>query len=288
MLQIIYLYFAVIFLSKNHGLMNKTALITGAAGGIGLELAKLMARDSYDLVLVDKRLILPEVTQNLYDIADNIEIKTIVKDLTKPESAQEIFEELQKEKIVIEVLINNAGFGNYGDFNDTKWEIELKMLQLHVISVTHMTKLFLKGMLERKSGKIMNVSSTAAFQPSPLMAIYFASKAYILHFSEAIANEVKGTGVTVTVLCPGATKTGFQEIINVGMPDYADTSWVYSTPQAVARYGYKAMKKGKVVAIHRFINYLTANLVRFLPRNTVTNLTRKVQEKNHATLMKSN
>lgn len=268
--------------------MNKTALITGSASGIGFELAKLMAEDSYNLVLVDKNESLSEASHSLNNTAGNIQIKTLIKDLTQPDSAQEIFEELQKEKIVIDVLINNAGFGNYGDFADTGWEIELKMLQLHVISLTHMTKLFLKGMLERKSGKIMNVSSMAAFQPSPLMAVYFASKAYILHFSEAIANEVKGTGVTVTVLCPGATKTGFQETINVGMPDYADTSWVYSTPQAVARYGYRAMKKGKVVAIHRFINYLTANLIRFLPRNTVTNLTRKVQEKNHAHLKERN
>ena len=186
--------------------MNKTALITGAASGIGLELAKLMAVDSYDLVLVDKNESLTEASQNLNNPTNNIQIKTIVKDLTKPDSAQEIFKELQKEKIVIDVLINNAGFGNYGDFADTEWEIELKMLKLHVISLTHMTKLFLKGMLERKRGKIMNVSSMAAFQPSPLMAVYFASKTYILHFSEAIANEVKGTGVSVTVLAPAPLK----------------------------------------------------------------------------------
>jgi short-subunit dehydrogenase len=268
--------------------MRNTALITGAAGGIGLELAKLMARDSYDLVLIDQRYDLPDITKDLLTINPAINIKIIVKDLTKPGVAKDIYEELQNEKIIIDVLINNAGFGHYGEFNETDWEIELKMLKLHVITLTHMTKLFLKGMLERKKGKIMNVASMAAFQPSPLMSVYFASKAYILHFSEAIANEVRGTGVTVTVLCPGATKTGFQETINTGMPDYADKSWVYATPAAVAKYGYRAMNRGKVVAIHRFVNYLTAILIRFLPRNTVTNLTRRIQEKNHANYMKSN
>jgi short-subunit dehydrogenase len=247
-----------------------------------LELAKLMARDSYNLVLVDQSKELTDLKDELLNINPNINVKTIIKDLTEPGAADSIYEELERDKITIDVLINNAGFGHFGEFSETDWETELNMLKLHVISLTHMTKLFLKGMLERKRGKIMNVASMAAFQPSPLMSIYFASKAYILHFSEAIANEVKGSGVTVTVLCPGATKTNFQKTINIGMPDYADKGWVYSTPRAVAEYGYKAMNRGKVVAIHRFINYLTANLIRFLPRNTVTNLTRKIQEKNHA------
>jgi short-subunit dehydrogenase len=268
--------------------MRDTALITGAAGGIGLELAKLMARDSYDLVLIDQKSDLTDVTKDLLNINPDINIKTIIKDLTLPGAAKDIFEELQNEKIDIDVLVNNAGFGHYGEFNETDWDTELKMLKLHIITLTHMTKLFLKGMLERKKGKIMNVASMAAFQPSPLMSVYFASKAYILHFSEAIANEVKDSGITVTVLCPGATKTGFQETINAGMPDYADKSWVYTTPAAVAEYGYRAMNRGKVVAIHRFINYLTANLIRFLPRNAVTSLTRKIQEKNHANYDRSN
>ena len=247
-----------------------------------------MAKDSYNLVLVDQRKELPDVKKELLNINPDIIIKTIIKDLTQPDVAMEIFKELEKDKITIDVLVNNAGFGHYGEFLETDWRTELNMLKLHVITLTHMTKLFLTGMIERKRGKIMNVASMAAFQPSPLMSIYFASKAYILHFSEAIANEVKGSGVTVTVLCPGATKTGFQETINTGMPDYADKGWVYTTPQAVAEYGYKAMNRGKVVAIHRFVNYLTANLIRFLPRNTVTKITRKVQEKNHANYSKSN
>jgi short-subunit dehydrogenase len=268
--------------------MRGTALITGAAGGIGYELAKLMARDSYDLVLVDQKNNLQGVTRDLLDINPDIKIKTIVKDLTLSNAGRDIYDELQNERILVDVLVNNAGFGHYGEFNETDWEVELKMLKLHILTLTHMTKLFLKGMVERKKGKIMNVASMAAFQPSPLMSVYFASKAYILHFSEAIANEVKDSGVTVTVLCPGATKTGFQEVINAGMPDYADKSWVYTTPAAVAAYGYRAMNRGKVVAIHRFVNYLTANLIRLLPRNTVTRLTRKIQEKNHANYEKRN
>ncbi len=268
--------------------MNTTALITGGASGIGLELAKLMARDSYNLVLIDQSKELTDVKNELLNINPYINIKTIIKDLTEPGAADNIYEELEKDGITIDVLINNAGLGHFGEFSESDWETELTMLKLHVISLTHMTKLFLKGMLERKRGKIMNVASMAAFQPSPLMSVYFASKAYILHFSEAIANEVKGSGVTVTVLCPGATKTNFQKTINTGMPDYADKGWVYTTPRAVAEYGYKAMNRGKVVAIHRFVNYLTANLIRLLPRNTVTNLTRRIQEKNHAGYVKSN
>jgi len=264
--------------------MNKTALITGAAGGIGLELAKLLAKDGYHLVLIDKSEALLKVIPALAELAPAIQIKPILADLTRHNIAQELFDQLKSEGIHIEILINNAGFGNYGAFAETDWEVESRMLQLHVITLTHMTKLFLREMLKRGSGRIMNVSSVAAFQPSPFMAIYFASKAFVLHFSEAIANEVKGTGVTVTVLCPGTTKTGFQETVNAGMPEFREKSWVYTSAEAVAEYGYKAMMKGKTVAIHRFFNYLSANMSRFLPRDTVTQMVRRIQEKNRAGL----
>ncbi|NUN70146.1 MAG: SDR family oxidoreductase [Bacteroidetes bacterium] len=264
--------------------MNKTALITGAAGGIGLELARLLAKDNYNLVLVDKSETLLKVIPGLQQLAPTIQVKPVLTDLTRTNVAQELFDELKKEGIQIEILINNAGFGNYGAFAETDWEVESRMLQLHVLTLTHMTKLFLREMLKRGSGKIMNVASVAAFQPSPFMAIYFASKAFVLHFSEAIANEVKGTGVTVTVLCPGTTKTGFQETVNAGMPEFREKSWVYTSAEAVAEYGYKAMMSGKTVAIHRFFNYVSANLSRFLPRNTVTQMVRRIQEKNRAGL----
>jgi len=265
--------------------MRKTALITGAAGGIGLELAKLLAKDGYDLVLVDKSEALLTVIPTL-QIKPELLIKPIITDLTRHNVAQEIFDTLQSEDIEIEILINNAGFGNYGAFVETDWETESRMLQLHVLTLTHMTKLFLKGMLQRGKGRIMNVASVAAFQPSPFMAIYFASKAFVLSFSEAIANEVQGSGVTVTVLCPGTTRTGFQETVNAGMPEFREKSWVYTSAEAVAAYGYKAMMDGKTVAIHRFVNYLSANLSRFLPRNTVTRIVRSMQEKNRASLKK--
>lgn len=264
--------------------MNKTALITGAAGGIGLELAKLLAKDGYHLVLVDKSEALLKVVPGLTQLSPGIQIKTILADLTRHNIAQELFDTLKSDSIDIEILINNAGFGNYGPFAETDWEVESRMLQLHVLTLTHMTKLFLREMLKRGSGRIMNVASVAAFQPSPFMAIYFASKAFVLHFSEAIANEVKGSGVTVTVLCPGTTKTGFQETVNAGMPEFREKSWVYTSAEAVAEYGYKAMMTGKTVAIHRFFNYLSANMSRFLPRDTVTQMVRRIQEKNRAGL----
>lgn len=271
-------------ITTKHKHMNKTALITGAAGGIGLELAKLLAKDSYNLVLVDKNEALLTVIPTLKQLAPTIQIKPILADLTRHNIAQELFDQLESEGIHIEILINNAGFGNYGAFSETDWEVESRMLQLHVITLTQMTKLFLREMLKQGSGRIMNVSSVAAFQPSPFMAIYFASKAFVLHFSEAIANEVKGSGVTVTVLCPGTTKTGFQETVNAGMPEFREKSWVYTSAEAVAAYGYKAMMKGKTVAIHRFFNYLSANMSRFLPRDTVTQMVRRIQEKNRAGL----
>ncbi len=264
--------------------MKKTALITGAAGGIGLELAKLLGRDGYDLVLVDKSEALLNAVPLLQNLYPAIRVEPILTDLTRHDVAQELFDQISGKGIEVEILINNAGFGNYGPFAQTDWAVESRMLQLHVLTLTHLTKLFLPGMLQRGKGRIMNVASVAAFQPSPFMAIYFASKAYVLHFSEAIANEVKGTGVTVTVLCPGTTKTGFQETVNAGMPEFREKSWVYTSAQAVAEYGYKAMMTGKTVAIHRFVNYLSANLSRFLPRNTVTQMVRRIQEKNRAGL----
>ena len=154
------------------------------------------------------------------------------------------------------------------------------MIRLHIETLTHLTKLFLSDMLKKGHGKILNVASVAGYQPSPLMAVYNATKAYVLSFSEALANEVKGTGVTVTVLCPGLTRTGFQKNVGVGDPDFSKNNWISDGPDRVARSGIKAMQAGKSVVVPGFLNKLLITIQRFLPRSVVTLLVRRIQERN--------
>lgn len=258
--------------------MPKTVLITGASGGIGYELAKLFAQNRDNLVLVARS------ENKLNEIKRNFEqnyqviVKVLSKDLSQPNVAAQIFNELERERIEIDVLINNAGFGNFGEFVDSSWEKESDMMQVNMIALTQMTKLFLKEMVERRRGKIVNVASTAAFQPGPLMAVYYATKAYVLSFSEAIANELEGTGVTVTALCPGATESGFQQASAMEESRLVKGRKL-PTAEAVAKYAYKAMEKGEVVAIHGLFNWIAANIIRFLPRKVVTDVVRTMQER---------
>lgn len=246
---------------------------------MGFELALLLAKDNYDLILVD---VDAEKLQKVNDeIASSYpsKIQLLIKDLSKSNVAVEIFQATEGKSI--DVLINNAGFGIFGSFNDTDWERDAEMLNLHVVTTTHLTKLVLKGMVARGSGKIMNMSSLAAFQPGPLMSLYYASKAYILFFSEAIANELKGTGVTVTALCPGQTKTCFQEVVSNGAKTSENKiKFNIACPKDVAEYGYEAMQKGKVVAVPGNFNKFLSKLPRFVPRRTATAIIRMIQEKN--------
>lgn len=255
-----------------------TALITGASNGIGLELAKIHASKGDDLVLVARNIkrldelkaeILKQYKVNIYNIH---------KDLSLPDAAQEVYDETKKQNIRIDYLINNAGFGDFGMFTETDWNKELQMINLNITALTQFTKLFLKDMVQRRSGRIMNVASTAAFQSGPTMAVYFATKAYVLSFSEAIANEVSNQGVTVTILCPGATESGFQAAAAMEESGLVKGRKL-PTSKEVAEYGYVAMMKGKTVAIHGLMNYIMANSVRFVPRSLVVKLTRKIQDK---------
>ncbi|MGH1393833.1 MAG: SDR family NAD(P)-dependent oxidoreductase [Trichormus sp.] len=260
-------------------LYQKTALITGAASGIGYELARIFAHDKYNLVLVDiNYLKLTEITGDFQEKFD-ISVKIISKDLSKSNSPEEIFTELQKEGIQVDVLVNNVGFGTYGLFNETNLNDELEMLQVNLVCLTHLTKLFLKNMVKQGDGKILNVASSAAFQPGPLMAVYFATKAYVLSFSEALANELQGTGVTVTVMCPGTTQSAFHE--RTGM---ADSELIKKKnmmdAETVARIGYNALMKGKTIVIPGILNKILAKIVRFIPRSLVTKIVRKMQENN--------
>jgi uncharacterized protein len=256
---------------------QKTALITGAASGIGYQLARIFAAHDYDLVVVDRNeLKLLEMVSKFQE-EFGIYIKAIVKDLSISTSPEEIFTELQKATIQVDVLVNNAGFGTYGLFNETNLATELEMLQVNLVCLTHLTKLFLKDMVKQGEGKILNVASAAAFQPGPLMAVYFATKAYILSFSEAIANELEGTGVTVTVLCPGSTESAFHERTGMAGSKLLQGKKMMDA-ETVAKIGYHALMRGKTVVIPGFLNKIMAKSVRFIPRKQVTKIVRSMQE----------
>lgn len=255
--------------------MNKTALITGASGGIGYELAKLFAKDRYNLVLVARS------AGKLTQVADEfqrefgISAKAVALDLTAASAPQSLFDQLQREGIAVDILVNNAGYGVLGQFAQVSLEDNLGQIQLNITALTHLTRLFLGPMIERRSGRILNVASTAGFQPGPLMSVYYASKAYVISFSEALANELDGKGVSVTCLCPGATDTSFQARAGLGntvlfkklRPMDATT---------VARDGYRGLMAGKSMVISGFRNWLLAESVRFSPRRLVTAVSRKV------------
>jgi short-subunit dehydrogenase len=243
---------------------EKTVLITGASSGIGYELSKLFAADGANLILVARS------EQRLNEIASDlaqtygVRVTVLAKDLSDPASPGEIFAALQAQSIGVDVLVNNAGFGTYGPFAEIDWPEELRMLQVNVVSLTHLTKLFLPGMIERRSGRILNVGSTGSFAPGPLMAAYCATKAYVLSLSEAISEEVRGTGVSVTALCPGVTHTGFQARAKV-----ENTQLVHGSAMSareVAEIGYKALLRGQAVAVPGFSNQLLAFAVRLTPR----------------------
>jgi uncharacterized protein len=255
-----------------------TALITGASNGIGLELARVHASKGDNLVLVARNLDKLNDIKSELEKKFNIKVYNIGKDLSKPDAALEVYNETTQQKIQIDYLINNAGFGDFGMFVETDWQKELQMINLNITTLTQFTKLYLQDMVKRGNGKIMNVASTAAFQSGPTMAVYYATKAYVLSFSEAVDNEVSDKGVTITTLCPGATESGFQAA--AAMEESALVKGKkLPTSKEVAEYGYKSMMSGKTVAIHGMMNYLMANSVRFTPRALVVKLTRLIQDK---------
>jgi short-subunit dehydrogenase len=256
--------------------MEQTALVTGAASGLGREFARLLAKDGYRLVLVDAD------SKGLHGAGRDLgkefgdAPRLVAANLAEPGAALKLWKEIAGEKI--DILINNAGFGLYGYFAETEWEREQEMLRLHVMTVTHLTKLALGRMVEQGSGKILNVSSMAAFQPGPLMSVYYASKAYILSFSEALANELKGTGVTVTVLAPGWFRTNFQKTTAVYSHVEESRSKLHTaTAEKVALKGYRAMMRGKGVVVPGLSNTLMSMAPRVLPRRTMTAIVRYIQ-----------
>jgi uncharacterized protein len=254
-----------------------TALITGASGGIGYELAKLFARDHHNLVLVARS------GDNLAQVAAELQahgvtVKTVALDLIQPPAPRFLFDQLQREGIAVDILVNNAGFGAFGDFAQMPEEQILGQISLNITALTQLTKLLLAPMIARRSGRIMNVASTAGFQPGPLMAVYYATKAYVISFSEAIANELRDSGVTVTCFCPGATNTDFAKRAG------NDKSRLFKqlgamSAEKVALDGYRAVMGGRTLAISGTQNWLLAQSIRFAPRKVITAISRWVSEK---------
>lgn len=257
--------------------MSKTAFVSGASSGIGYEIAKLLAKDGYNLVITSRSEskffeIKPEF-EELY----NIKVMIIPIDLTIPFVADEVYAGLIKKKISVDVLVNSAGMGDYGAFADCDWMRNRQMLQLNVIASTHLTRLFVEDMIKKGSGRILNIASTAAFHPGPLMSVFFATQAYMLSFTEALASELRGTGVSVSILCPGPTQTDFQRVSNMQNTRIFKGRKMAS-PESVAEYGYKAMMRGQTVAIHGLSNKLLTVLSKFLPRKLLTGITHYFQE----------
>ena len=245
--------------------MRPHALITGASTGIGRELAYCFAADHHPLVLVSRNEERLQALRRELQEVQNLDIEVIPWDLSTPEAAAELFAEVQRRQIAVQYLVNNAGFGNFGEVRSLEVGKDEEMLQLNVISLTGLTERFLPEMLARGAGKILNVASTAAFQPIPQMAAYAASKAYVLSYSEALAEELRGSGVTVSVLCPGPTATEFGKRAGVEMQALFEGPLVM-TAKEVARQGYVGMKAGQTVIVTGPLNQVGVCSTRWVPR----------------------
>jgi len=263
------------FSNDNSG--KKFCLITGSGNGLGFELAKVFAQNGYPLVLIDKDEDGLKNVEKTLKLKYDTSIITITQDLCKKNAALKIFKILEELEIKPEILINNAGFGYFGFFAESKWQRQEDLIRLSVLANTHLISLLVPDMISNKHGRILNVASLAAFLPGPLMSVYHASKAFILSFSQALSNELKGTGVKVTVLCPGMMDTKFQKTNNNESPKL---KWTVGSPEKVATYCYKKMMKDKVVVIPGVMNKIAAYLPRILPRNFATFIVRKIQENN--------
>ncbi len=254
-----------------------TALVTGASSGIGLELATLLARDRHDLVFVARnRDRLETIARGLKE-EFGVAVTILATDLSDPAAPDSIGKHLADRSLPIDILVNNAGFGTYGLFAKAPLEMLIEMIRVNIMALTHLTRLLLPAMLERRRGRILNVASTAAFQPGPLMAVYYATKAYVLSFSEAIANETSGTGVTVTALCPGPTVTDFQKRAGFGKTRLFRGPLLMDAP-TVARSGYDGLMRGKRLVIPGLANRLLVQALRVTPRRLATAIAREIQE----------
>ncbi|MDD5109886.1 MAG: SDR family oxidoreductase [Patescibacteria group bacterium] len=247
---------------------GKTALVTGASGGIGFALARVFAHEGYNVVLVARN------TEKLMARAEEIHttcgvtVTVISADLSLPTGPIEVCRELQYHGIPVHALVNNAGTATHGYFAASDWQSELAMLSLNILTLTRLTKIILPEMLARGEGKILNVASTSAYLPGPLMAVYNASKSYVLSFSEALREELRGSGIHVTALCPGPTRTELYE--RACAKHIRLLQWPLQDPAAVARMGYDGVRKNRPVVVAGWLNRCYVQCVRLLPRRLVT------------------
>ncbi|WP_207496673.1 SDR family NAD(P)-dependent oxidoreductase [Aridibaculum aurantiacum] len=256
---------------------KQTALITGASSGFGYEFAKLFAKDGYDVILVSRN------GEKLQDVAQEIKMQynvraiVIEKDLAEPGAAVELYHEVQKQHTQVDVLVNNAGVGEHGFFTDTDMDKELFIINLNVIALMQLTKLFLQDMVARDSGKILQLASTASLAPLPLMAVYSGTKAFVYSFSQALINELKDTNVTMTVLLPGASDTDFFHKAHAeDTVIYNDTS--LSDPADVAKDGYEALMKGKDKIVSGLKNKVQAAMTNVVPDSALSSGMRHYME----------
>jgi len=256
--------------------IHKTALITGASSGIGKALAYQFAQDGYQLVLAARGVAKMQALANALQKQFKIAVIVIGADLETNDGAAKLHADIKARGITLSALVNNAGYGTFGEFKDSTLAPELAMMQLNMNTVVVLTKLFMPDLLATR-GKILNTASTAAFQPGPYMAVYYATKSFVLSFSEAIASELEDTGVTVTALCPGPTASGFQDKADMG-----DSALVKGkklpTSEEVAALGYRAMQRGQRVYIPGFMNWFLAQSMRITPRNLATTVVKHLSK----------
>jgi short-subunit dehydrogenase len=254
-----------------------TALVTGASMGIGLELARQFAMHGHNLILVGRHRDTLEAVAGSLESEHGGSAHVVVADLSDPGAPQALFDEIREANLHVDFLINNAGFGLGGRFSDTDVTRELDMVQVNIAALTHLTKLFLPQMLKRRAGRIMQVASTAAFQPGPLAAVYYASKAYVLSFSQALSEELRDSGVTVTALCPGLTATNFAATAHISNSRLFERAGVASASD-VARHGYAAMMRGERIAITSLRDRIMVQAVRLAPRAVVARIVHRIQQ----------
>ncbi len=258
--------------------MSNYTLITGASSGIGYEFAKIFAKNGHNLVLSARsKNILEDLAAELTKF-HGVKVHVLEADLSNPEECRRLEAFCQNNELVIENLVNNAGVGDNVAFADSDWKKQEQMMHLNIESLVKLTHMFLPKMIEMKKGGILNVASTAAFQPGPYMAVYYATKSFVLSFSEALNEELKGTGVHVTTLCPGPTRSGFQATANMDKAALFKLLNIPSSP-AVAEYGYRSFEKKKAVAIHGFMNKIMVQSLRLTPRFLILKIVRFLQKK---------
>lgn len=260
---------------------RQMALITGASGGIGEALAHRFAQGGYDVVLVARTESKLQALAQELSHKHGIQAQVLVYDLADPASPPQLVEQLTALGITVDVLVNNAGFATYGPFAELDLDRELRMLQVNIVTLTHLTRLLLPGMISRRHGRMLNVASTAAFMPGPLMAVYYASKAFVLSFSEALNNELQGSGVTVTALCPGPTSTGFQARAQMEQSRLVSGRQIMDV-ETVAQAGYEGLLRSRPVVIPGLMNRVQILLSRLLPRSIVPQIVRNAQKRTHA------